>query len=550
MKLKEFFKGKSFIFCFIVYILLTAIIFATSLMQSSISVKQSNFVVNVFSGAVEFITGGTVNLKSDGKTNEYPTELQLNNVPDRELMVGETFKVDYSFLGDGNYSFLAPTYYSTNENVLLVSKTTGDVKVVGIGQATIGVKETKSDTKSEVLVTVGSGVYTPKLDLLVGETESDGAYYFSTSNGVGALYYLYIDKEIDFDGLNVTCSDEDAFDFMLSKSMVAFLTKKVGNFEICVSGKYKNVNSLESGLEQTVGKSYSVNVVNHAMTKPTSDFSFKNETLNLYKNNETQIEYFNDRFTGQGELLESQTALFQSYSKNEIEVRAENESLYITPKNVGEFEYKIFYSDGLEIKSAVLKINSTLKRPEQIEVKSSLKNIVLDARLHLTILGDGYKMDEKDFVWTSSNTEIATVQNGVVAGLGFGKVTITATSKTFDDLVVTLTFNAVPSFEYFVRKLFGHFLLFALLAFFAKIVYFRLAKVIGAKNAKVAQVILTLLAGLLTASISEVLQLDVFVGTRNFAFKDILINVLGYLFGFLVTIGITSLVKKRKNKQV
>ena len=550
MKIKEFFKGKRFMFCFIAYVLLTAFIIATSLTEATESKKQSNFVSTVFSNVVEFITGGNVNLSANGKTDDYPKSIQLNNVPNRELKVGESFNLSYGYEGGKDYSFLTPSYYSTNSEILNVNSKTGEVKVLNKGKASIGVKEEKSNVDSKVEVTVGNGVYVPTLTVSKGIAESNGNYYFSPSNSVGSLYYIYIDSEIDENSLTVSSTNSDAFQFIKSKSMIAFLTKKVGSFDIVVSGKYFNVNSLENGNEQTLTKIFSVNVESHLLNKPTLDFSFKNNLIEVYKGDKTKIEFFNDRHAQSDAILKSQRTLLHTYNRNDLTVKSENGNLFITPNSVGSFEYKVLYSDGVSIKTATLNVNSLQKRPISPEMKSTNKNVVLEMYSYLTIVSNGETLDANEFVWSSSNKNIATVDNGKVMGHDFGKVTITATSKTYNDVVIEKTFKVVPSYEYVIRKVFGHFLLFSLLAFFAKIVYFKRAKVMDVNKTTFFAMLFTVLAGLITASIGEILQLDVFVSERSFSLVDIFINFGGYIFGFLITLLIFYLILKRKNKKV
>lgn len=549
MKFIRFFKRNNFIFCLIAYVLLTALIFATSLTSASTSGKQSDFVSNVVSSVVEFITGGKVDLGANGDSATYPKSITLKSTVNRELMVGETLKLSYEYDGGKTFNHLTPTYYSTNENVLSVNKNTGEVTVKNVGTATLGVKEELSNVKSELEFTVGTNLYVPELNLVKGKTESDGNYYFSPSNNVGALYYIYIDTQIDENSVSVTCSDDSAFDLIISKSTVAFLTKKVGSFNILVSGEYENVNTVTSGQKQTVTKTFNVNVLEHVMQKPAKNFSFKSLSVDIYKNQKTKIEFSNDWLEQSKNLFVGQKTLLQSYDRSALTAQSENGELFITPNDLGTFEYKILFSDGESIKTATLNVNAIYKKPNSLEIKSTNKNVVFNLKNYLSVIGDGEVLDVNDFYWTSSDASIAGVYSGKVVGVGFGKVTITATLKSDPTVTVQKTFNAIPSLEYAVRKLFGHFLLFALLAFFAKIVYFKLASVISKHKTVLLGVVLTVFVGALTACISETLQLESFVEARGFSFTDMLINFIGYVFGFLITLLITHLIKRRKNNK-
>ncbi len=94
--------------------------------------------------------------------------------------------------------------------------------------------------------------------------------------------------------------------------------------------------------------------------------------------------------------------------------------------------------------------------------------------------------------------------------------------------------NVAGNYEWLIRKMLGHFLLFSALAVFSGVVYYRALEMLESKNTEVLAVIITLLVGLLTAVISEVLQLPVFVSGRSAQFSDVLLDFCGYLLGYFV----------------
>ena len=134
MKIKEFFKGKLFVAFFITYILLTFIIFAFSLTEADSSAKQSSFVSNFFSNTLEFVTKGNVNLSEDGKSKDFPSNINLNGVPKRDLMVGESFFVNYSYPDDKKYAYVNPEFYCDDGSILDVNSKTGEVRVLNVGK--------------------------------------------------------------------------------------------------------------------------------------------------------------------------------------------------------------------------------------------------------------------------------------------------------------------------------------------------------------------------------------------------------------------------------
>ncbi len=94
--------------------------------------------------------------------------------------------------------------------------------------------------------------------------------------------------------------------------------------------------------------------------------------------------------------------------------------------------------------------------------------------------------------------------------------------------------NVTGDYERFIRKALGHFALFGALAVFSSVVYYRLAEIFEYKNTNLLALILTLSVGFLTAVISEVLQLPVFVSGRSAQFTDILLDFCGYFLGYFL----------------
>ncbi len=549
MKIKEFFKGKLFVAFFITYILLTFIIFAFSLTEADSSAKQSSFVSNFFSNTLEFVTKGNVNLSEDGKSKDFPSNINLNGVPKRDLMVGESFFVNYSYPDDKKYAYVNPEFYCDDGSILDVNSKTGEVRVLNVGKTVIGVKDDTSNVNATQEVIVGNGEFTPTLDIILVSTEDNGKYYYSTLNSVGSFYYFNIDTTIKPENLTVSCNDDTAFEFLTSEGLVAFLTKKTGTFNILIKGKYFNVNSLNDGTLQEISKSVEVTVDNFFLNAPTKDFTFLYPSISVFKNEETKLSYDNKRYDQEKvELTASQKQPFITYDKTAVSHFINNGSVYIKPLKVGTSTLKIYYATKNEIKCSELEITTSLKRPQVIELKSTNNNLLYSKNISTCVVGDGEALSNGDFIWTSSDESIATVVDGKITGKKLGTVVITATSKNFDGLVISKEYKVVLPFDFTIRKIFGHFLLFTILSFFAKTVYYRLAKTVFNKNTLLFSILFTVLAGILTASISEFLQLGLFVMGRSASFVDILIDASGYLLGFAILI-IIDLILKRKFKK-
>ncbi len=105
-------------------------------------------------------------------------------------------------------------------------------------------------------------------------------------------------------------------------------------------------------------------------------------------------------------------------------------------------------------------------------------------------------------------------------------------------------------YEFLIRKIVGHFLLFGALALHASVVYYRLSQTIFSDKVLVYSTIITLLVGFVTALISEFLQLSLFVEGRTASLFDIFIDFLGFIFGYLAFIIFKSIYNKKKKLPV
>ena len=107
-----------------------------------------------------------------------------------------------------------------------------------------------------------------------------------------------------------------------------------------------------------------------------------------------------------------------------------------------------------------------------------------------------------------------------------------------------LTLDGYSWFLIAVRKVIGHFSLFFTLAIFAFVVYYRLAEVIKKGKSLRLCLILTISAGIITASVSEFLQSSLFVSGRAPSVIDALIDICGYALSTLICLSIYNIRKK------
>ncbi len=116
--------------------------------------------------------------------------------------------------------------------------------------------------------------------------------------------------------------------------------------------------------------------------------------------------------------------------------------------------------------------------------------------------------------------------------------------------IISTAFNINGNHEFLVRKLLGHFSVFIALAIFASVVYYRLVEIIFKTRITFYFTVFTLLAGLLTAIISEILQLPIFVNGRSAEIFDVLLDFFGYLLGFLIAFFILPIIYRKKTSKI
>ena len=88
-------------------------------------------------------------------------------------------------------------------------------------------------------------------------------------------------------------------------------------------------------------------------------------------------------------------------------------------------------------KSASMTITITDVPLEKIQMNTSALNLKVGDNDDLSVIFSPTNATNKDIVWSSSNNNVATVQNGHVIGVSVGTAVITATSKTNSSLTTT-----------------------------------------------------------------------------------------------------------------
>ena len=538
--IKKFFNSKTTLISFIIYILLTAFIFSQSLSSGGSSAEQSGRVSNVISNVVEFLSGNKLTLKDDGKIKElYPTSLEFSGA-DEELLVGKSYELTYKLLPENDYSLSEVEFSSSNESVVKIDKD-GVLSACGVGTATVTLKDKFSNVSCEKEVTVGSGEYIPTITFkkVTGFSAEDNNVYYSPTNGVGAIYS--IDFESEMEGYQITATNSDDYDIVLGNKRAYFYPKRAGEILITLTATFENVNGL-----QQKDYFYPINVLEKELPSYTTSLTLDKTELSILTSENKSLTLNYSDYTAN--LSPAQQRVFYVSDSRFLSVSSNGNTITFTPKKVGETTFSVYsvYNNSLVENKVLVSVLQGV--PNSIKMVSPSSWAVREKELKLFVVGDGNKFNSNDFSWTV-NGENASVENGKFLSDKTGRYTITATHKTIDDFTVSKTIEVKYSFHTYVRKLVGHFSLFLVLAIFSAVVYYRLASILKPSKKTLLGTGLSLGAGFITASISELLQSGFFTVNRGPSVGDAFLDFLGFIIGTAIYLIIYIIYRKVKSKK-
>ncbi len=555
--MRRFFSDKKTVFSFFAYLLITIFIFSSSLKNSETSANQSQGFANTLSSIVSVITFDAVDLKKDGKTDSYPDEIKLILPQKDDYRVGETFLITHSFNDKRAYPCAEVVYSSSNPNVISVDSL-GNATVLASGKTTITASVKNTDLSSSKTVVVGNGVYEPNFCFTDGEkplTEPINAVV--SSSNIGALYSLFLTADTSVNTVEISCFPENGLEIITNNKNIFFYTKSPGTFEIRASLTYDNVN----GKSQRKTISQTINVlVDDTIPlpeKPVIDYPNTSETitLNLLSNQSKELTLNYDLISQNLPKSRFGIVAIKNDSLLSVGYPSENSAVdyskvLIVPKKVGSSLLTLYYLSEKGLEKLCFEVIVSQGPIKAASINSAYDYAKIDGDLPLTILGDNKIVSNDQFDWSVSDSSIAIVKNGVVYGKKYGTITITAKAKFDENLVIRKTLTVRHSFNYVIRKLFGHFLIFLALSFFALIVYNKLSEILFKKHQKTLGNVLTLIVGFLTALISEILQTSIFVYGRTFSVYDIFIDFSGFCLGVLTFSVIIYIFNKIKSKKI
>lgn len=163
-----------------------------------------------------------------------------------------------------------------------------------------------------------------------------------------------------------------------------------------------------------------------------------NANLSLFYGEKVQVTY---SLTPSNACVKSVT--YSSSDKSVATVSEVGEVTALTTK--GYSDITISVNDGFSVKTAVCRVNVSKDCSGDITLSLNKSSLALVKgqyeQLIATITPNDECTEDNVVTWTSSNTQVATVSNGIVNAMGVGSATITATTTGNGVTLATCTVN-------------------------------------------------------------------------------------------------------------
>ena len=159
--------------------------------------------------------------------------------------------------------------------------------------------------------------------------------------------------------------------------------------------------------------------------------------------------------------------------------------------------------------------------------QGSAGKIIITLDKDATIRDVSFSSSDESIIKISPDGSIEALRGGtawIIASTTDGETTI-STSVKIDVDPLTLE-DTIDNFYYWVRKSMGHFGAFLVLGIFAALSYY----IVFPKHiyGKITAFEVTIIAGFVVASVTEILQLPIFTYGRYGSFDDVLLDFIGY----------------------
>ena len=524
------------------YLLLTAIIFYTSLTDGDKSALQSgNFSLKI-SQILEVLTFDKVVLEDEGKNKDlFPESIKISGI-NEDLQIGKTYKVTCELLPKRTYELSEVILTSSDENVFTVNDR-GVVTPVSVGTATLTAKDEYSKITETLTITVGSGIYVPEITFgeITGFSKEDNSVYYSQSNGASAVYALDYKHSISQSAISLSFNENEC-DAILATNRIYFYPKTTGDISLTITATYDNI----IGKNQTTNFTKTITVLDKAMPSYSSNLNIDISNTTLRTDDKITVNANYENFANG--LFDAQKRIIYETDERFVSVDLDGSNLVITPIKVGNTAVIIHYPTSSGLKTAKANLTITQGVPKIIELVPAGSYMVVAEAMVFTVVGDGQVFNANDFYWSTTGGHFR--MNGELACNEKGRIVVTATHKTVEGFTVSYTIDVKHSYKTKIRKIAGHFGLFFALSLFGFVVYYRLMEAVRCKRKLTFGAIISIVAGVLTAGLSELFQSELFVAGRTASIVDVFINSGGYIFATLICIIRVILSIRRANKKL
>lgn len=385
--------------------------------SSNIIWKSSNEkVATVQNGKVTAITEGStiITASINGKSSTCRVTVSSDYVPvtgislnksSLNILVGTTETLVKS-ISPSNATNQEVTWHSSNTDVATVNSS-GQITAKKVGTTTI-------------TITTSNGYRTTCRVTVVNTVSLKGISLNKTSTTI---------KEKATDTLSVSYNPSNA-----TNKNVTWKSSNTNVATVNSSGKVTGINpgtATITVISNDGGYVATCKVTVEALSKTVSSVSLDKKELNLVAGDEETL-----KATINPDYAENKNVTWES-SDEEIATVENGVVKAISP---GTAEIKVISEDGE--KEAVCKITVTSPPIEKISFSETEKTVYVSSKTQLNLITEPTNSVLENAIWTSSDEEVATVEDGVVQAISIGKTTITVSNED-ESLIASIEITVI-----------------------------------------------------------------------------------------------------------
>ena len=366
-------------------------------------------------GEIEAYKNGDTTITITSGSNTYIYKVHVENFDDTvvltnvkmekntiELEKDKTYEMKVTFT-PSNATNVDLTWHSSNEDVAIVED--GIIKGIAPGTSIITVKSTNGNVDNCVVKVIGDGTYNP-VESIVMDSED-------VSMNIGTSYALSY-KVTPSDSINLITWESSDIEVASVENGVVYALK---GGEVKITAKSGDIS-----------KNLTVKVIGAPQEEK-------------YVLNQTEIGLkVGESYT----LVPSNKSVKVAWVSSNINVASVDENGKVTAKSEGTTVITAKREDGYYVDCKVTVTKETVVEQDKISLNTNTLSMTVGevVRLNETVSPSN---NVSNVTWSSSDTNIATVNNGEVTAINAGTVTITAKipNGAKAECVVTVSEKAV-----------------------------------------------------------------------------------------------------------